>query len=381
MTGDAIPEKSEQHIDWYILLPVVGLMLFSIAFVYSASAYVAEIRFGSPEKFFLNHAMRVAGGLVLMIIFAKIDYHVWYKYSKPIIILAVIPLLLVFFVGAEYKGATRWIDIGPINFQPSEFAKWALVLHLATLLTKNRNEIKTFQGGLLPLLVWTFIVCVLIAAQPNFSTAFIIFIISLIMMFVGNTNLLHLGSIALFSLIGSGLYAIAAPYRLQRIYSFIGRILGNSDATNAHNYQAIQAIIAFGNGGIFGVGPGQSRQSNLFLPESYGDYIFSIIGEEYGFIGVTLIILIFIFIFWRGMLIAKKAPDIYGYFLAIGILSTFAIYAFVNTGVNVGILPATGVPLPFISYGGTAVFFYSAALGILLNISAKAGVYTLSGEK
>ena len=146
-------------------------------------------------------------------------------------------------------------------------------------------------------------------------------------------------------------------------------------------YQLNQALIAMGNGGIFGVGPGQNRQSHLFLPESYGDFIFSIIGEEYGFIGLFAILAAFALIFWRGMIIAKKAPDNYGYFLAIGIIITFAIYVFVNAGVNTGILPTTGVPMPFISYGGTAILFYSAAIGVLLNISAQAGVYPKINKK
>ncbi|MFW5702035.1 MAG: FtsW/RodA/SpoVE family cell cycle protein, partial [Bacteroidota bacterium] len=141
------------------------------------------------------------------------------------------------------------------------------------------------------------------------------------------------------------------------------------------NYQLRQALIALGNGGLFGTGPGQSRQSNLFLPESYGDFIFSIIGEEYGFIGVLLVIATFVLVFWRGMMVARRAPDDFGYFLAVGILITFAIYVFVNAGVNVGLLPTTGLPMPFVSYGGSAVLIYAMAVGVLLNISAQSGIY------
>jgi cell division protein FtsW len=376
-------EQKSGHIDWFILIPVAGLMLFSIAFVYSASAYVSSLKFGSAESLFLNHSTKVVFGLILIIIFAKIDYHFWFRHSKKILMLTIIPLILVFFIGEDYgKGALRWIDLKVFNFQPSELAKWALILHIATLLTLKQKSIKTFQDGMLPVLIWTFIVVVMIALQPNFSNAFIIFLISMLMLFVGNSNLLHLGSIAFISFFGAAIYAVSAQYRLQRIYSYIGRLIDDSVRTNeASSFQAIQAIIAFGSGGVFGVGPGKSQQSHLFLPESYGDYIFSIIGEEYGYFGVAIILLVFIFIFWRGMIIARNAPDNYGYFLAIGIILTLAIYVFVNTGVNCGILPATGVPLPLISYGGTAVFFYSMAIGILLNISAQAGVYSVEEEE
>ena len=361
------------RIDWFILIPVCALMLFGIAFVYSASAYKAEIFYGNSEMFFFKHGVRILLGIILILVFSNIDYHIWQKLSKKILTVAIIPLVLVFFIGSEMKGAHRWIDLGPVNFQPSEFAKFALVLHIATLLTVRKDVIKDFQLGLMPLLIWSGLVCGLIALQPNFSTAMVIFAISMILMFVGNTNLLHLGGLATGALVLASVYAVSATYRLQRLLAFFG--MADSSGVVQESYQARQALIAIGNGGFFGVGPGQSQQSKLFLPESFGDYIFAIIAEEYGFFGVLLIILAFAFIFWRGMIIAKKSPDIFGYFLAIGILTTFAVYVFVSIGVNVGILPATGIPLPFISYGGTAIFFYAAAMGILLNISAQAGVY------
>jgi len=191
-------------------------------------------------------------------------------------------------------------------------------------------------------------------------------------MFIGNTNLIHLGGLLVTGLIGGLTYMISAEYRLNRLKAFFG--IGDSPTHESVNYQLNQALIALGNGGLFGLGTGQSRQSQHFLPESYGDFIFSIIGEEYGFFGLILVLGVFVILFWRGMLIARKAPDNFGYFLAIGILLTFAIYVFVNAGVNCGLLPTTGVPMPFVSYGGTAVFFYSAAIGILLNISAQAGI-------
>ena len=363
-------DKEKQHIDWVILLSTIGLMLMSIAFVYSASASIAEARFGSPDKFFASHTLRVLIGLVVLFIFMKVDYHFWGKYSKIIIFMSVVSLFLVLIMGTTINGANRWLYIGPINFQPSELAKFALVLHFAYLLTERQEFIKDFKYGLLPLLIWSIIITSLIAIQPNFSSAVVIYLIAAAMMFIGNANLKHLFYIGLVSLIGLGIYALSAPYRMARLQNYIGLTSDNHYINNAA-FQAQQAVIAFGNGGIFGMGPGQSRQSLLYLPEAYGDFIFSIIGEEYGFIGTIFVISIFAVIAYRGIKIARNAPDIFGYFLAFGITVTITLYAFVSAGVNIGLLPTTGLPLPLISYGGTAIIFYCAAIGMLLNISSK----------
>lgn len=364
--------KNIGYIDWVILIPIVTLMLFSLSFVYSASASIAELKFGDAEKLFLNHSLRVLAGIALIFIFSKIDYHFWSKISIYLLAAGVLLLIVVLFGGTSIKGASRWISLGPLSFQPSEFAKFAMVIHFATLLNKKQKFIKDFEKGFVPFVIWTGMICLLIALQPNFSTMSVIFIISITMMFIGNINLLHLGGLISTGVVGGLIYMVSAEYRLNRLKAFFG--IGDSPTHETVNYQLNQALIALGNGGFFGIGTGQSRQSQHFLPESYGDFIFSIVGEEYGFFGLIMVLVVFIIMFWRGMLIARKAPDNLGYFLAIGILMTFAIYVFVNAGVNVGLLPTTGVPMPFVSYGGTAVLFYSAAIGILLNISAQAGI-------
>ncbi len=368
-------KKNIGHIDWFIMIPVVGLMLFSLAFVYSASATIAEQKFGGAEKLLFNHGIRIIAGIVIMLAVSKVDYHFWQKISKPVLFVSIATLVVVLFTGETAKGAARWIDLGFFNFQPSELAKFAMVLHFAVLLTNKQEYIKEFKRGFLPFMIWTILICGLIALQPNFSTMMVMFLIAVSMMFIGNTNLIHLALTAFVGLIASASYAVSATYRMNRIKAFFGMFDSSSEHFESSSYQLNQALIAIGNGGIFGVGPGQNRQSHLFLPESYGDFIFSIIGEEYGFIGLFVILAAFALIFWRGMIIAKKSPDNFGYFLAIGITITFAIYVFVNAGVNTGLLPTTGVPMPFISYGGTAVIFYAVAVGILLNISAQAGIF------
>ncbi len=365
--------QNKGHIDWFVLLPIAALMLFSSSFVYSASAVKSAIDFGASDTLLWKHILRIGLGIFFMISFAKIDYHIWDRLAKPIIYIAIALLAWVLIGGKTYNGATRWLDFGLFNIQPSEFAKFALVINLAALLKFKQPVIKDLEKGFLPLLFWVVAVCGLIALQPNFSTMMVIFIISFMMLFIGNTNILHILSTGTIGLILAAFYAISADYRMQRILSFFGMNDASAAAQN-ENYQLDQALIALGNGGLTGLGPGQNRQSN-FLPEPYGDFIFSIIGEEYGFIGLLIILLVFVWIFWRGFKIAKNAPDDFGYFLAAGIVLTFGVYVFVNAGVNTGLLPTTGVPMPFLSYGGTAVLFNAAAIGILLNVSAQSNVY------
>ncbi|MEN9796302.1 MAG: hypothetical protein RLZZ150_1279 [Bacteroidota bacterium] len=362
------PEPS--NIDWLILLPIAGLLMFSVAFVYSASASFADVKYGSSEELVWNHAAKVLIGLVLMIVFAKIDYRNLQGISATSVLIGVGFLLMVLVMGTEIKGASRWVRIGPFNFQPSELAKFAVVLHTAHLLSAPRATLRHWKTGIVPVLGWMLPVVVLIALQPNLSTASVIFLIVMVMMFLADVNGKHLAAVVGAGAVIAGLYAVSAEYRLRRLMVFFG--MGEDEPVR---YQLDQALIAFGNGGITGVGPGQSRQRDWFLPESYGDFIFSIVGEEYGFIGVSLLIIAFVLIMWRGYTVAKKAPDAFGRLLAAGITTTLAVYAFVNAGVTCGVLPTTGLPMPFISYGGSSVFFSAIAVGVLLNISSQAGVY------
>lgn len=345
--------------------------MFSVAFVYSASATFAAVKFGSSEQLFWNHAIRVLIGIATMIGIAKLDYRFWERTSGSVILAAIGFLILVLITGSEIKGAARWVHLGPINFQPSELAKYALVLHCAVLLSNKRADNRNWKSLVLPVLGWTAPVCLLIALQPNLSTASVILCIVIVMMFLGDVRPRHLAVIITIGLVAASLYAVSADYRMQRLLAYVGSAKADPDVV----YQSSQALIAFGNGGITGLGPGQSRQRDWFLPESYGDFIFSIVGEEYGFIGITLIILCFVVIMWRGYMVARKAPDPFGRLLAGGITTTLALYAFVNAGVTCGILPTTGLPMPFISYGGTSVLFSTIAVGVLLNISSHAGVY------
>lgn len=354
-----------QRADMVLFLIVVALLGFGTLAVYSASSSMAFVQADSTEYYLFRHLMKVVAGIALIFFLSKIDYHIILQYSKPLILTAVIILLITLIAGGEKKGATRWLELGPISFQPSELAKWALILHLATLLPRKAEVINDFGKGILPILTWAGPLILLIAIQPNFSTAMVLVMITVSMMILANLKIKYLLTLAAVVIPAGILYVIMSPYRLNRIQMFLS---GHEDS----NYQLAQALIALGNGGLFGVGIGESKQRDFFLPEPFNDFILPIIGEEYGFIGVIVLLAAFWYLLVRGIRITKRAPDPQGFYLAAGIVITITLYAIINTGVTCGLFPTTGLPMPFISYGGTSILFSCAAVGILLNISKQA---------
>ncbi|MBR9975731.1 MAG: cell division protein FtsW [Bacteroidetes bacterium] len=353
------------HIDLYVFLSVLALMLFSVGVVYSASVSISGARHDGDYNFlFRNHSIRVILGVAALFVGMFVDYH-FYKGISKILLLAAIALLAYTLIGGTVvKGAQRWVSLGPLSFQPSEFAKFALVIHLAVLLDAKQKYIHEFRDGFMPLLVWIVTVVGLVFLQPNFSTGTIILGLSFMVLFVGRVNLRHLVGIGLAGIPVVMVYAVSATYRWNRI---MAHFTGEGGATG--NYQVEQAIIGLGSGGLFGVGMGMSKQRELFLPESYTDFIFAIVGEEYGFIGAALVMVLFAVIMIRGMKIAKRATDDLGRFMAVGITCTITVYAIINAMVTTGLLPTTGLPMPLLSYGGTTIIFTAYALGILINIS------------
>jgi cell division protein FtsW len=350
------------HIDLATLTAVLTLMVLSLGVVYSASATWAYEKFGQSSHMLNSHAIKILLGVVALFIGMNVDYLKFKKFTKPALIAAIVLLAVTFVLGGETKGATRWLRYGGIGLQPSEFAKFALLFHLCAL--------KDFKRGLMPMMIWIGAVVGLVMAQPNFSAGIMIVLLSCVMLFVSRAKLLHLFGTGMAVLPVVGLYMVSAPYRMERIRSFLGGRWGGKIS-----YQLWQGIIGFGNGGIFGVGPGESKQRDFFLPESYGDFVFSIIGEEYGFIGTIFFLGLFLFIMLRGFKIAKNAKDEFSRLLAIAITSTVTLYALVNAGVTLGILPTTGLPMPFVSYGGSSLLFTSFAVGILLNISSRTDLH------
>ncbi len=344
-------------------------MVFSVGLVYSASASWAMVKKESSEYILTRHTVRVLLGMAMIFLLMKFNYRHLQRISKVVLSAAVLFLFAVLIIGGEVKGASRWMNLGILGFQPSEFAKVALLVHLSVLLSERKEYLHDFRRGYFPALFWVGVVTLLVLLQPNFSAGAMILALSLLLLFIGRARMRHIG-LTLATLVPVlTLFILGANYRLQRVLGFLG--LGDQPAEGGlMNYQVFQGIIGFGNGGLVGVGPGESRQRDFFLPESYSDFIYSIIGEEYGFLGTILVLGLFVVIMVRGFKIAKCASDDFGRYLAVGITSMISLYAVVNAGVTLGILPTTGLPMPFISYGGSAILFTSIAVGVLLNISS-----------
>lgn len=361
------------HIDLATLIAVLALMLLSLGIVYSASASYALAKYGESERMLASHAIKVVLGMIGIFIGMRIDYHRLQKLTKPAVMVAIGMLMVTLVLGGEAKGATRWLRFGSLGFQPSEFAKYALLFHLATLIAVKGDMIRDFKKGFVPMMIWIGCVTGLVMLQPNFSMGAMIFLLSLVMLFIGRAKLSHLALTFAVLVPVLLLYMLSAEYRRARIMNFFSG--GGGGAASRGSYQSWQGILGFGNGGIFGVGPGESKQRDFFLPESYGDFVFSIVGEEYGFIGTIFFMILFLTIMVRGFKIAKYARDVFGHNLAVAITVAITFYALINAGVTLGIFPTTGLPMPFVSYGGSSMVFSACAVGVLLNISSQTDLH------
>lgn len=359
---------TKPHIDWLIFFSSLSLMLFSIAFVYSAGIFFATYKGMQPEGLLMSHFVKVIIAILIMIFVSKIDYHFWSKISIWLMLISLITLVIVLVAGKEVGGAERWISLGFMTFQPSELAKFSIIIHFATLINRKGESIKELKYGYMPFLLWIAMFSVLIALQPNFSMIIIIFLIGMFMLYMGNANIKHLLTTFGITALVVGVYAVSAPYRKHRLLFYLGMLEGKE--FDKLSYQVENSLVAIGSGGLVGMGPGGSHQ-NLLLSEPYTDFILSIIGEEYGFIGLVVIIALFIVILWRGFYLAKRVEDRFGFLLISGIIFSIFTSFLINAFVNTALIPTTGVPLPFISYGGTSIFFSATLIGILLNISVK----------
>jgi cell division protein FtsW len=303
-----------------------------------------------------------------------VDYHALAKHSRLLLIGALGLMVAVQVVGVTYGGAQRWLDLGPLSFQPSDFLKVALVLYVAVLLAKKQAYVKSFTRAFLPVMLWTGAGVGLIGLE-DLSTAALVFMAVMTMAFVARVSVLHIGALGAICLAAAFALLMTSPHRAARVEAFTGvKIFPNTTAEevfDAQNegYQAQQARIAVALGGFRGQGPGKSTQRD-FLPAPYNDFIFAIIAEEYGLWGVTIVLGLLSWLLFRGFLrIARHAPDPLGLFLGVGLTTMVVLYGFVHAGVSVGLLPVTGLPLPFVSYGGTSMLFTGAMIGLLLNIS------------
>lgn len=361
--------KSQQlsDLDLILLTAVLVLLLFSICFIYTASSARAERLYDDSAFFLKRQLQRAAIALVIMFFIMRVDYHRVLQYSPPAYWFGLALLVFLLFAPESWmiRGSRRWLLLGPVQFQPSELAKFALIFYLAGNLTKPEVDPENFVDGVLPQLILIGAVVLAVAMEPDLGTALAIATIAMIMLFVAGAKLGHLFFIIFAGVLSAASLLWRVAYQRGRVESFLETVLGNSEPA----WQVRQSLISLGNGGLFGVGLGQSKQKLLFLPDPFTDFIMAIIGEELGLVGTLAVILLFFIIIWRGFHIAHRAPDRAGKLTAIGITSAIGLYALVNSGVVIHILPTTGIPLPFISYGGSALIMNLIGVGVLLNIS------------
>lgn len=361
--------KIKSKYDNVLLASVIGLICIGMVMIYSASSIFSKEHFGSQYFFIAKHLMWMFIGAGAMCLGLKLKHSAIKKLAYPALGLSL--LLLTFLVvsgqGVLKSGAaTRWISMGGFSFQPAEIAKISLVIFLAAYISRIGQNITSFKKGYLPIVAVSGAVIVLILAQPDFGTAVMLSLIVFLMLFVAGTRLSYLAGTLILALPPAVYMIMRSSYRLKRIVAFTDPWkdpLGSG-------FQVIQSFIAFSNGGFLGQGLGDGKQKLLYLPEAHTDFIFSVIGEELGLIGVLVVLLLFIIFIYRGFALAFKARDGFCVMLAVGITSMIGLQAFVNMGVTMGLLPTKGLTLPFISYGGTSLIVTMFAAGLLLNLSS-----------
>ena len=355
------------NIDITFTTIVLVLLSAGLVMLFSASYAYAYYYFNNFFHFITRQAIFAIMGLIIMFIFANIDYHILAKFTIPLFAISIFLLILVLCM-PDLNGASRWINLGFITFQPSEIAKFSIILLFANYIAINSKFMKTFKYGVLPFVFVLSIVALLMVLEPHLSGTILIFGISAIMMFVGGTNLFWFLLVGGFIITGVAV-VIMIPGLVQYAMSRVQYWLDPFSDSTGKGYQTIQSLYAIGSGGFFGEGIGGSKQKFLFLPEPHNDFVFSVVCEELGFIGATLVILLFVLLVWRGFVIAMRAPDKFGSMLAVGFTAQVGLQAVLNIAVVTNTIPNTGISLPFFSYGGTSLMMLLMQMGIILSIS------------
>lgn len=359
--------NTEKKSDQILLYTIFALLAFGLIMIASAGIAYSRTRFGDSYFFFKRQLLGVSIGLIVLYLTQRINYKFWKKISFPMFVASIALLILVFIpgIGSKIYGANRWIQIGAFSFQPAEMLKLSLIIYLAAWLESRGERIKDFFEGLVPFLTIIALVSFLLIKQPDVGTLGVVISIAISVFFVSGSKISHI-----FLMMSGGLAALyilikTESYRMNRLLVFLHPELD----PRGIGYQINQALLAIGSGGILGVGLGHSMQKFNYLPEPVGDSIFAIIGEELGMIGCLILIALFVIVAMRGLRIAKSAPDVFAKLAATGITAWIFFQAFINISAITGLIPLTGIPLPFISYGGTSIIFLMAGIGILLNIS------------
>jgi cell division protein FtsW len=360
------------RIDWFMFAITAALALFGAVMVYSASAMISlrETNGETQFAYFLKQFGFTLVGLGVMYVASKIHYK-WYQHRYVVYGLLIITVLLLMAVFAfpSINGARRWIRFPGMSFQPSEIAKVALPVFLAYFLTRNEKVVGSIRETVLPCAVVLTILCGLIFLEPDLGTVIVLCAVFVSVYFAGGAKILHLAVVSTVLLAFGSLALVLAPWRMERLMAFMDPFA----KADSSGYQVVQSLYAIGSGGIFGEGFARGQQKLFYLPYPYSDFIFAVVGEEFGLVGTMAVVLAFGLLLWRGTRAALLAPDRFGMLLGIGIITGIVVQALFNISVVISILPAKGIPLPFISYGGSSVIVTLFAVGILLNISQHAG--------
>ncbi len=367
MKGETGMKPSRGTPDFLLLFLTLGMVGFGIVMVFSASFTVSYWDMGN-RWFFTQKQLIWAGiGMIMMLLTMNIPFQIYKKYYLLILALSFFMLLIVFIpgIGIERNGAKSWIGIDSFSIQPSEFAKLGLIVYLSALISKKNEKMKSFKQGLFPTLFITLIFFIMIALQPDYGTALILLVTAGIVIFVGGASFKHIFYLVFIGIIILPIFIFSAGYRISRFTSY----LEPWSDPYGNGYHLIQSLIALGNGGILGTGFGKGIQKFFYLPYPQSDFIFSVIGEELGFIGVTLFIILFLLFLWRILILSLRSTETFGTLVGIGVTTSFAIQAFVNIGGVTGTIPITGVPLPFISTGGSSLIMSMTAIGLILSLS------------
>jgi len=363
-------EKKEKTYrgDVLLIIAVVLLAVIGTVFIYSASNYSALVTYNDAFYFVKKQIIGIMIGVVAMGLTMYFPYAKLKKFNLPVAIISVVTLVLVFIpgIGVENYGAKRWIGVGSFTLQPSEIAKFSLILFSATYVSNHPDRPKTFMG-ILPILAFGLLICILIILEPNMSITVCVAMLMLTMCFASGVKIKHLACLIIPAFAIGVILILIEPYRLSRL----GAFLNPWSNPKGEGYQLLQSLYALGSGGFFGVGLFNSRQKYAFLPFAESDFILSVIGEEIGFVGLFFFFALLGFIIFRGIKIASRAKDVFGYMLAIGITMIFGIQTVVNALVVTGSIPPTGLPLPLVSSGNTSIIIFMAEMGVLFNISKR----------
>lgn len=361
-------QTKQKSPDKILLMIILALIVFGLVMIASAGIAYSRTRFGD-SYFFFKHQLfyGILPGLLILFIVQKINYNFWKKISFPLFILSIIFLIMVFLpgFGSRIYGASRWLQLGSFSFQPSEMLKLSIILYLAAWLENRLERVRDFYEGLVPFLAIIGFVSFLLVKQPDMGTLGVIILIAMSIFFISGARIFHMAAIAVAGFLSLIALIKFESYRMDRLTVFLHPEVD----PRGIGYQINQALLAIGSGGIFGLGLGNSLQKFNYLPEPVGDSIFAIIGEELGMVGAVFLVVLFIFLVVRGLKIAKNAPDRFSKITATGIVSWVFFQSFINISAICGLIPLTGIPLPFISYGGTSIVFLMVGMGILLNIS------------